>query len=116
MVPNHRRDARVPAHRGTMGAKPIAGMPVGIATAPLQQLQRHRGAQQSLGSLGRQIQLRRQRRRGPRTVRKPLEQIQLDAGIQGLRIDKAGTDVEQVARATLGDRPCQREVSRPALE
>jgi hypothetical protein len=51
-----------------------------------------------------------------RPVDELIEQVQLDAGIQDLRIDEAGGDVEHLSRAPACHPPSERKIRRPALK
>ena len=89
---------------------------VAAAAAALQQLQRNRSVEQQHCRVVRQRQQRRQFACAKRAVSEPIEQPQPNAGEQDLRIDEAGTEVEQGAGPSPRDRPRQQKTACKSLE
>ena len=107
---DHRGDAGIAHQRRAERPEPVT------AAAPaLQQLQRDRGASSStVASAG-----SGRPRDNAAALSGPsarIEQPQPDAGQQHLRVDEAGAEIEQRARAPPRDRPGQRKSACPALE
>ena len=111
VMPDHGGDAGIAQQRRTERPEPIARR----ATA-LQQLQRASRLAQARHRVGRHRGTRRQRCGVARPGTQGLEQIELHAGRQRLRIDKAGAEIEQLRRPLARNRPRQRKRRRPALE
>jgi hypothetical protein len=111
VVFDHGGDAGVADHRRAERTQPPER-----PAATLDQAQRRCRRQQPLHGSGTHRKPCRQRVGGLRPFEQDIEQAQLQAGQQHLRIDEARAHVEQRAGALSGDRPGQGKGRGPALE
>jgi hypothetical protein len=82
----------------------------------LDQVERHRGRQQPQRLRLGKIEPAAQRLQRLRAFGEDVEQAHLHAGQQHLRVDEAGHQIEQAARAAPGDRTGERECGCEAVE
>ena len=90
MVADHRRHAGIADERGAQRAERIA-----VSAAALHEIERRRGLEQPLSALAWQVDPFGDPVDAARPRGQQLEQVDLHAGGEDLRIDEAGGEVEE---------------------
>ena len=104
--------------RCTMAGKGGAEQPepISAAAAPLEEIKRNGRIDQATSRGFWQGEPRRERVEAQGSVAQRVEELELRAGDENLRIDEAGGKIEPRARAAPRQRPRDRVVQRPALK